>query len=799
MNKSRAHIAIAMEPHMNTFLIRATVCIALLCASITPTAFADPYQYRGAFSAMASGAGAPNQHFGTQVAIDGDLAVVATVPTALQPGKVHTFERINSVWTRRPDQEIDIYGTDAVISLGLKDGYLIIGSNRPGEGNVRIYRRDLNSWTREINSFSTGAVVSAAIDGQIAVVGNISPNGIARSYRRGTTSPLWSTIQILTPSVVQAGAGFGAAVSIVAGAVAIGAPQEDITATTGTLREDAGAAYVFELTGNTWSQAARLVEADADLRNTNGFGTAVAISGADPSTPDRLLVASQRTATRYSGRVLGYTRTSGVWTLRHTTLSPEPAGTTDGFGCTMRLDGDWAVVGACESSASGNARGAVSVLRFSSTFSSLLSSTQRVDALADEAFSIGPSVAIDRAGPTVLIGNPNAEVYGNNDEGVVLLGRGITGGTITLPTRTLDLGQGLDGAAAGFVAADASLLAVAAFGESIGNQQSRGAVYLHRRDANGFYPLELKLLAPDGVTGDQFGRALAAVGDSLLVASPERGQQGLNAAGVVYAFRRNAGVWALEAQLTPATPATQSQFGRGLAFDGTTAVLCALNDTSTVYTRSSNGSWTLTQTIAHGCETPQLQGERLILNNPFADDNGAQNIGKVSTYLRSAGQWQLQNTLFGGQNNQQFGYQIASENNLLVVTSTGPSNTFPPAQLFRAGSGGTWLPETTLQPSDAGLVCYTTALSMGRIFLGCPASGDGRDAVYMFEQSGGTWSQVQKFTNPLGHATGNFGGSISAYPNGNLFIGAQSEDLSFDGQGAAFFYVEPPLLVDGFE
>ena len=28
---------------------------------------------------------------------------------------------------------------------------------------------------------------------------------------------------------------------------------------------------------------------------------------------------------------------------------------------------------------------------------------------------------------------------------------------------------------------------------------------------------------------------------------------------------------------------------------------------------------------------------------------------------------------------------------------------------------------------------------------------------------------------------------------------ALGENLSFEGQGAAFYYVEPPLLVDGFE
>lgn len=785
---------------MNTALFRTILRVALLCLCAASTGLASDYRYRYGFTAIATGDGAPGKQFGTRVAVDGDLAVVATIATALVPGKVHTFERVNNVWTRRPAEEIQL-GSHALVALSLRDGSLAIGlnSSSSGRGILRIYRRKPGGWDSEAGlNFASGALTDAAIDGSIAVAGRTSTHGIVTAYIRDSVTATWVQ-QSLSPNVQQAGAGFGAAVAIVAGAVVVGAPQEDVTAGNGLVRTDAGAAYVFTLTQNTWSQEARLVEADADLRNSNNFGTAVAISGADPSTPDRMLIASKRGGAGLSGRVLGYTRNSGVWTQRHTTLTPEPAGTSDGFGCALRLDGDWAVVGACESSVVGNARGAVWVLRFSSTFSSLLSATQRVDSLADDHHSMGPSIAIDRAGPTVLIGNPNAEVYGNQEEGVVLVGRGVSGGTIALPTRTLDLGQGLHAAHAGFVSFDIDTLAMSAFDESIGNQQARGAVYVHRRDANGFYPLESKLLAPDGVTADQFGRALALVGDSLLVAAPERAVQGLYAAGVVYAFRRNAGVWSLEAQLMPAVPAAQNQFGRGLTFDGTTAVICTLNNNSSVYTRDGNGSWSLIQTIAHGCETPQLQGDRLILNYPFADGASAQDIGAVSTYVRSDGLWQLQDTLFGGQEDQRFGYTIGSENGLLVVTSTGPSNARQPPQVYRA-SGGSWLPEATLQPNDAGLFCYTAALRMGRVFIGCPASGNGRDAVYVFEPtSGGAWVQVQKLTDPLGMTTGGFGGSIRAYPNGMLFISALGEDLDFESQGAAFLYVEPPMFSDGFE
>ncbi len=772
------------------------ISLSLIAATIfTHLALASSYQAAGSFTAMATGDGAPRQQFGTHVAIDGDLAVVATLATSVQPAKVHTFERINAIWTRRPDQSINLPNTFSVISLSVKSGFLIVCANGTGNNNIRIHRRNVSSWTSELNTFTNTSFFSCAIDGNIAVAGRDANGGAANAYRRDSVTSTWSA-QSLTPSVAPS-AGFGTSVAIVAGAVVVGSPLEDITTLGGVLRTDAGAAYVFELTQNTWTQAARLAEPDADVRSNNQFGAAVAISGADTSTPDRLLIASKRVSSSLSGRVRSYTRTAGVWTARTVITSTEPAGSQDGFGCALKLDGDWAVVGACESNVSGNAEGAATVLRFNSTFTGLLSATQRVDTLADDNFSIGASLAIDRTGPTVLLGNPRARVYGNQLEGAVLVGRGIVGGTIAVPARAMDLGQGLTLARAGLISYDGGTLAVTAYGEAIGNQNGRGAVYVHQRDSNGFFPLEQKILAPDGAAFDSFGSAPALVGDSLLVGAPERANQGINAVGAVYAFRRSAGFWALEAQLIPANPSAQQQFGRGLAFDGATAVVCTLNGESYVYTRAGDGTWSLTQTIAHACETPQLDGDRLVLNNPFATLNGAQNIGSVSTYVRVSGMWQLQSTLFGAQAEQRFGYQIASENDLLVVTSTGPSGARAPAQLYRT-SGGSWLPESTLQPNDAGLSCYTSAMSMGRVFLGCPAEIAGRQAVYVFERLGNAWQQTQKLSDATRPNAG-FGGAIRAYADGSLFVAGLNADLEFIGQGIAYRFFEPPLLRDGFE
>ncbi len=781
------------------FRLGCLLCLVTALALISTPLQANPYQYNDTLIADTLNEGERDKQFGIRVAIDGDLAVAASLPTALQPGRIHTFERVNGVWVRRPEQGIDIYGNAPTITLDMQDGFLIVGSNLliPDTGivgNARIYRREPAGWTLERSSGTTGQMLDVAIDGQFAVTSQgDQQNGFVFALRRTGGNPLWSSTS-LSPIIDQDDNGFGSAVDIEQGAVVVGAPYEDVIGTNNVQRAGAGAAYVFILNQNTWSQEARLVEPDADLGSNKNFGRAVAISSSNAG-PDRLLVSSRIATNDQSGRVRGYTRSNGVWTARTAVLSTESPGSGDQFGCALDLDGSWAVVGACQSSVQGNAHGAVTILRYSTGFTSLVSATLRSDSLADDPISLGASIAIDRAGPTVLLGNPQAEVYGSRNEGVVLVGTSSDGTTAPTPVRTLDLGQGLRSALYGYSAADGNTLVVSAFGESIGAQQGRGAAYVYgRENSNSPYLLHTKLLAPDGATGDSFGRALVLVGDTLVITAPERNAQGNAAVGAAYAFRRNGSVWNFEAQLLPPNLPFNTQFGRGIAFDGSTAVIGGLSDECWIFNRSSNGTWSLNQTIAHGCETPQLQGDRLLLNYFFASGPNAQNIGRVSTFVRSAGQWQQQGTsLTGNQAEQRFGYSIASDSPLLAAVSVGGV----PTQLYRANGNG-WIPETTLIPSDAGASCYSTEVLGNRVFLGCTLPGSVY-AVYLFEPRNGNWTEIQKILNPLGGMGSVFGGQVNAHADGSLWISALSQDFEFENQGALFRFQEPPLLRDGFE
>lgn len=793
--------------------MRPLHCFAALAAFTTvlaaPESQAAAFQFRQELIAPATGEGAPARSFGTALAVDGDLAVVSDLGATLgvRRATVRTYVRTGGTWVRQSQLlTFDTGSPSNKIKLAMGGGTLVlIYPTTAGGTQRRIYRWVSGQWDLEQSSGSTDVFESIAVDGNIVVLGhpgtNVSnPNfnsGFVRVQRRDQAGN-WPTTQI-TPTGPQANQRFGHSVAIVAGAVAVGSPGLDVNHSgNGTLFTDAGGAYVFELTGDTWAQAARLVEPDAELGNAVGFGNAVAISGADPSTPDRLLVSSQRNRNNVGTHVRSYTQTADVWTPRQVFTS----NTDDCFGCTMSLDGNWAVLGAPDSQVTANFAGKVVVMQFANNFLSVLSTTDRFDAAGGTNDYMGSAVSIDRSGPTLFVGSPGAEVYGNPSEGVVMVGRGGDfGDPVPRTIRTLDLGQGLTNSIHGYtIDSDGDTLAIGAPGEDVGLQQGQGAAHVRQRDSNGVYGASLRLLAPDGIADDQYGSAVALHGDVLLVGAPNRTVQGVHESGTVYAFRRTGGNWNLEAQLIPSTPTPSGGFGQAIAFDGSTAIVCGrVAPNSWVLERNAGGIWTETQVLDRRCATPQLAGDLLVLNDLSADAP-VQDSGEVTTWVRSGGIWTRQGSLSGNTANRRFGAQVALEDDLLAVSSVGSAAL--PVQLYRR-SGSTWLPEASVLPLDINneSYCLTPAIRAGRLLLGCDnlPGPTGPGATYVFERPSGIWTQTQKLTHSGGRDGEGYGSTVHVHADGTLFVAAIREAVNFFAQGVVYAYVEPALLSDGFE
>ncbi len=774
-----------------TFLIRVLLVVLAVLGN-TP-ALAAGYALNQTLGAIASGEGVPNGILGNSVAIDGDLAVASNLGDSPIPGIVRTYARNGSAWSHLPGQDIEIPG-DSSARLAFDEGTLVLSAydSTRSRSYLQIYRRNGASWVQEYSSSTTARVYEAvAATDNIVVAGIPSFDGAAGTDQgrilvaRRAGAGTWTTV-LLDPAAPQAQGRFGSSVAIEAGTLVVGAPGE----TAG--QAEAGAAYVFELTVNTWSQVARLVEPAAGDHSQNRFGTAVAISGTDRAVPDHIVVTTlSNPATSRIGRAYSITRSGGTWSLFGPILLSGTA--SDGFGCALAMDGVWALVGSCSRAGQATASGAVVLLQYTPDFSNATGAVA-LDPQGGPNEYLGSRLDVDRNGPNLIVGNPLAARFGNPAQGVLLFANVQSLASFAL-TRQADLGQGLTGAYASVVAVDGDTLMIGSRAEDVGAQLQRGAVYVYQRDANGSYVFQSRLLAPDGMTDDGFGSVIALQGDIALISATGRAFNGEPQGGAVYVFHRDAGLWSLEAQLFPAVSGYEITFGYSLAFDGSAAVIGEFGENATVYQRSGGGLWTPTQSIPHRAWAAQIRGDLMLLGDSNVD-LGTSDVGEVAVYVRNAGTWQPQPALVGTGTGQGFGRGISFDGSLLAVTSL---EAMRPVVVYRRTANG-WLPETNLLPDDASadMVCSQVSLRNDVLLLGCSKPAY-QGAAYVFRKVGGMWSQVQKLELADARANDLFGFDLAQGADGSLFVGALGRDIQFVNQGAVYRYVDDTLFADGFE
>lgn len=799
-----AHPRFRSIPRPGLRVVAALLSLSFL-ACLAPIALAQEFTLHQQLSAVASGEGAPDGLFGWDVAIDGELAVACEVRLDGSPARVRTWRRNGTNWQRLPAHDVPLFG-DSGCRLALAEGTLAITgfkSTAPSRGYIHILRYAEDGWRQEYQASSnTHFYDDVATSGHIVVAGaplyggsGVNNNGRIVIWRRSGEGSWSSSGGIIDPPVVQDGQLFGASVAIVAGAVVAGAPGMDIDAG-GSLRTDAGAAYVYELTIDTWNLAASLVEPTGQIGTNHRFGSAVAISGLDPSTPDRLLVSSPANeGAGHAGIVRAYRRGAGTWEPAFS-FQNNGAPTDDGFGYSLAMDGAWGVVGAPSSNGAAERAGAIVVVRFNAEFGGVSQRGERTDPAAAANDYLGLRVDIDRDGAAVIVGHLQADLYGNEQQGVVLTSMNSGDAMPPQLVRSFDLGQGLTGANAAILAVDGEVLVIGAPGEAVGSQHARGAAYVYRRGANGRHVLEARLLAPDGMAGDRFGAATAVRGDVLLVAAIARGLGGVAEAGAVYAFRRSGGNWTLETLLTPTAPGHENNMGWSLAFDGTTALIGERRYRTLLYQRSGDGVWTLAQELDRIAYNAALDGDSAVLTDHGAAAGGS-NVGLVALYRRVDGTWQFETELVGAANDQQFGADASLHGGVLGVASWAATT---PVIVYRRGSGG-WLPEASLLPEGLSSTAFCRHVSVGDDVLALQCQ-DNHDPsfpswVHVYERTGGLWSHVQRLDVPDGQAYSAFGYAL-AWNGASLGVGVPRKTIDFIGQGAVYVYVGDRIFRDGF-
>lgn len=341
-------------------------------------------------------------------------------------------------------------------------------------GDAWIHAVSLTPWPALSASDAFGYSVAMTRDGKVIVVGahamnsgGVANNGMVYVFTRDGSS--WadcSYVALTTPVVSDEFQWFGSSVAIsdAGDTILVGADHNC---------GKAGRAYIFSLSGGTWTQAAELL---SDNRtDTDLFGSAVALSG------DGLMavVGAPRRYNAGGGRVFVFTYSGSTWAMKDSKYLTTTE--IDAFGNSVAIASDksFILVGAPYMKNAGSPMGAVYLYDWNG--SSLSNPRQIRPPLAVQGVSnsFGYSVSLSGDGKYAAIGDPGRSVAGVSMAGACTLYR-INAGSLTdvrdlpnpHPATTDDFGW------ASALSGDGSKTAIAAPFRD-GSAEAQGVAYVY--------------------------------------------------------------------------------------------------------------------------------------------------------------------------------------------------------------------------------------------------------------------------------------------------------------------------------
>lgn len=278
--------------------------------------------------------------FGISVAISSDTAVVGAAGKNSSQGAAYVFTRSGWAWT----QQVELTANDVAagdnfgMSVAIDGNTLVVGarSKNSSQGAAYVFTRSGNIWSQQAELVANDAVnndnfgVSVAISLDTLVVGAYAKNSSKGAVYIFTRSgSVWSQQTKLTASDAVNNDIFGTSVSISSNTLAVGAPGKNLST---------GAAYIFTLSNNIWSQQSELTASDATTNDQ--FGGSVAIS------LGTLVVGAWKNSSS-KGAAYVFTRSGGIWSqTQQTKLIAGDAANNDTFGYSVSIGGNTYIIGA---------------------------------------------------------------------------------------------------------------------------------------------------------------------------------------------------------------------------------------------------------------------------------------------------------------------------------------------------------------------------------------------------------------------------------------------------------------------
>ncbi len=554
--------------------------------------------------------GVANDFFGYSVAVSGNVVLVGAYgvdDSGTDSGAAYAFRFNGTNWAferkiRALDGQpgdffgfcVDLSGNTAVIGAHADDD---LG---PNSGAAYVFQYDGARWVQaaKLRAADGGPGqefgLAVSVSGDLAVIGAPSDDdaglqsGSAYVFVRGAGG--WAPAAKLLAGDGAAGDAFGTAVAGAGAMIVIGAPGDDDKGS------NSGSGYVYRRTGGAWVRAAKIRASDgaagdalatavhlsegravlgafADDDAGNSSGSAYIVPGLDDCNGNNVLdlcdLAAGTSLDTNNDGVPDECVPAPCTAAEADTVRANDGSAGDWFGSSVALSGRRGVIGAWLDDDFDIATGSAYVVDIGRPRAAQRAKLTAADPVSADWF--GFAVAID--GDVAVVG-----AYGNDDRGPQAGAAYVfrLSGSTWVQEAKLRASDGQPGDFFGFaVAVSGDVVVVGAFGDD-DRGTNAGSAYVFRYTAGG-WSQETKLLASDGLVGDEYGAAVAVSGPIILIGAREDDNNG-SSSGTVYAYRHNGLTWTDERRILASDGAAGDRFGWALALDGTRAIIGALGD-----------------------------------------------------------------------------------------------------------------------------------------------------------------------------------------------------------------------------
>ncbi len=341
-------------------------------------------------------------------------------------------------------------------------------------------------------------------------------------------------------------------------------------------------------------------------------------------------------------------------------------------------------------------------------------------------------------------------------------------------------------------------------GASRGNGFS-GTAYLYE-NAAGVWTEVAQLVASDGAVGDEFGTAVSISGDVAVVGAHLHQNDGFTV-GAAYVFEKIGGVWTQAAELLASDGEDRDNFGISVSTSGTAIIVGAhtdddlgLSSGSAYVFEKAGGAWTQVAKLlasdgaggdAFGIRV-SIEGDTAVVGARKSDSNGI-DFGAAYVFDRIAGVWTESARLVAsdGASDDAFGNAVTQSGDTVVVgawkdddlgAESGSAYVFEKV-------GGAWTQAAKLHASDGAAgngFAWSASISGDALIFGAFADGV-TGSAYVFEKTGGVWTQTAKLLASDGAADDSFGWSVSL-SGAAAIVGALGDDDRGMDSGSAYVF-----------